>query len=320
MRWVWPGLRFGHVASALPWLEPLAKGLGRARTFGLAAEMSFWVFMSLVPLAAMAGMVAAKLALSNAWLGSEALSSVPPEVRDLIHEQVEYVAAWHGARVAPVAAATFLWLASNGVQAIFDALELQAGRVRPWWKKRLLALAACVALSLGVAVIALLATGLESVEGLLGRHLPASVRGALHGPFGFALRRAVGAVIAVAMTAGLYRVAIGRGDAQEARPLPVIPGAVFAVVLGVLLGWGYGWYIGHLGAGGAYEAGLAVVAVTMMTLWLFSVALLAGAELNQVLDVLWRGRAKRRPPGAPSERAPSPPTTPSSREPAASAP
>jgi membrane protein len=308
------------MARALQWLKPLAKGIGRARTFGLAAEMSFWVFLSLVPLAAMAGMVAAKLAVSNVWLGSAALEAVPLEVRDMIHRQVEYVAAWRGAKVAPAAIATFLWLASSGVKAIFDALELQTGCTRSWWKKRLLALATCVALSIGVALIALLATGLEWLENLAGRHLPASILHAVHGPIGFALRRAAGTAVAIAMTAGLYRVAIGRGSGTKSEhPVPVLPGAVFAVVAGGLLGWGYGWYVSHLGRVGAYQAGLAVVAVTLMTLWLFSIALLAGAELNQVLFELRRSGATRRPPGAPSARAPSQPTAASSRAPAPSA-
>jgi membrane protein len=260
MRWALPGQ---WASRALRWLRPLAKGLGRARTFGLAAEMSFWVFLSLVPLAAMAGMAAAKLALSHAWLGGAALGSVPPEMRDLIHRQVEYVAAWHGATVAPLATATFLWLASSGIQAVFDALEVQTGCARPWWKKRVLALGTCVALSLGVVLLALLGTGLAWVEGLAGRHLPEWVLRAVHGPVGSALREAAGAAVAVAMTAGLYRVAIGRRGEEHGRPLPVLPGAVFAVGLGALLGWGYGWYLGHLGRGGAYEAGLAVVAVTL---------------------------------------------------------
>jgi membrane protein len=304
----------------MDFLARIANDLGRARTFGLAAEMSFWLFLSLVPLAAIAGMAAAKLALANEWLGVAALSSVPPEVRDMITRQVEAVAAWHGGTVAPLAAGTFLWLASSGVKAIFDGLEVQTGFARPWWKKRLLALGTCVALSLGVVVIALLATGLEWMLGLVGRHLPATITRMVHGPIGFALRRAAGAAVAVAMTAGLYRVAIGRCSAEGDRPIRVLPGAVLAVVLNALLGWGYGWYVTHLSKASMYLAGLAVVAVTLTTLWLFSLALLAGAELNQILDEIRRGGARRRPPRASSERAPSPPTAPSSRAPAASAP
>jgi membrane protein len=305
----------------MDWLARIAKDFGRARTFGLAAEMSFWLFLSLVPLAAIAGMAAAKLAVAHQWLGVAALPSVPPEVRDLIARQVEAVAAWHGGTVAPLAAGTFFWLASSGVKAIFDGLEVQTGVARPWWKKRLLALGTCVALSLGVVVIALLATGLEWMFGLAGRHLPASITRMVHGPIGFALRRLAGAAVAVAMTAGLYRVAIGRCGAEGDRPVPALPGAVLAVGLWALLGWGYGWYVTHLSKMSAYMAGLTVVAVTLTTLWLFSLAVLAGAELNQILDeIRRRGGARRRPPRASAERTPSAPTAPSSRAPAASAP
>jgi membrane protein len=307
MWWLWPRPRSGPLARALGWLKRFADDFARARTFGVAAEMSFWLFLSLVPLAAVAGMAAARLALSHQWLGASAFASVPPEVRDLIAGQVEAVAGWHGATVAPLAAVTFLWLGSSGVQSVFDGLQLQTGCARPWWKKRLLALGTCIGLAMGVAVIALLATGFDWVEELAGRHLPPSIVSAVRAPVGFALRQLGGGAIAVAMTAGLYRIASGWGGPEE-HPAPVLPGAVLAVVLEALLGWGYGWYLSHLGNSGAYEAGLTVVAVTLTTLWLFCVALLAGAELNTVLGEYRRDRATREPPRESPQRAPSPPT------------
>jgi membrane protein len=268
--------------------------------------MSFWLFLSLVPLAAMAGLVAARLATSRPWLEPSVLSSVPPQARDLLTQQVDRVAAWHGGAVAPLAAATFVWLASSGVHAVFDALERQTGTSRPWWKKRLLALATCVCLSLGVALLALLGAGVSWVETVIGAHLPEGLLRAVHGPLGSAVRYAMGAAIAVAMVAGLYRV----GIAREAKArFPTLPGAVLAVALQALLGWGYGWYVTRISTKSAYQAGLAAVGVTMMTLWLFSVALLAGAELNRVL-----AKRLRRPTAwQPSAASSSPPTSPRRR-------
>ena len=46
------------VAQAREWLDPMWADIARARTLGLAAEMSFWLFLSLVPLAAVAGLAA----------------------------------------------------------------------------------------------------------------------------------------------------------------------------------------------------------------------------------------------------------------------
>ena len=48
-------------------------------------------------------------------------------------------------------------------------------------------------------------------------------------------------------------------------------------------GLGYGLYVHVLGTGNAYQAGLGIIGVTMMSLYLFCVALLVGAELNRAV-------------------------------------
>ncbi|MDP9150266.1 MAG: YihY/virulence factor BrkB family protein [Myxococcota bacterium] len=268
---------------AVPWLKSIAAGVENARTFGLAAEMSFWLFLALVPLAAVAGLVAARIAVSDrsAALWS-LLASVPASARGLIALQVEEVASWKRGTVAPVAVLTFVWLASSGVHAVIDAIEVQSGTSRSWWKKRLIAIGACVALSLGVALVALLAAGFTAVQTLAGSAVPPALVHAEQGPAGQVVRWLAGLLIAVGLTAGLYRVGIPRG--ARARGIAVLPGATFSVGLQAALGWGYGVYVAALGSGGAYQASLAVVGVTMMTLWLFSLALLLGVQLNRVVS------------------------------------
>ena len=274
-----PTLRKYAGVLALP--GAMVSGVLRARTLGLAAEMSFWLFLSLVPLAAVAGLVAARtVSLHQDWLALSLLSSVPPSVRDFLARQVQLVAAW-GNGIAPLAVATFLWLASSGVHSVFDVLEVQSGTSRPWWKKRLLALATCVVMSLGLAVLALLGLGLQWFQQTAGSSLPGFVLAAEHGAIGRLLRWATVVVLAVAMVAGLYRAGIARSARARVR---LFPGAALAVALTFLLGRGYAFYIARAGAGDAYRAGLTVVGVTLMTLWLFSVALLLGVQLNCVLS------------------------------------
>ncbi len=276
------------IAWARAWLDPILRGVIRARTVGLAAEMSFWLFLSLVPLAAVAGLVAARLATSRALMAGSFLSTAPPEARTLIKGQVETVAHWNG-KVAPVALSVFIWLASNGVHAVFDALEVQSGTTRPWWKKRLLAMATCAGLSIGIAMLGLLAVGLDRVQALAGRAVPLAGAGA---SLANDLARLVtGSAISVAMVVALYRVGIPR----EARHrTPILPGALLAAALLAGLGSGYRLYVSNMGVGDAYMGSLAVIGVTMMTLWLFSIAILLGAELNRVL----RDRPARSPRSA----------------------
>jgi membrane protein len=263
------------------WLKSMLAGIGRARTLGLAAEMSFWLFLSLVPLAVIAGFVAARIATAHLGLLWSGLDALPTPVRDMLIKQIRQVAAWNGGTVAPIAALTFVWLASSGVHAIFDAVEIQAGTSRPWWKKRLLALATCIGLAIGGAIVALLAAGIDWLKALASGPLPGWLVHLPQGGVGQAVRWAVGAAIAVGLTAGLYRLAVPRAREAHER---VLPGAALAVALQAALGWLYGEYVTKLGGGGsAYLAGLAAVGVTMMTLWLFSIALLVGAQLNRVV-------------------------------------
>ncbi|HEX4445802.1 MAG TPA: YhjD/YihY/BrkB family envelope integrity protein [Polyangiaceae bacterium] len=267
------------IARIRAWLDPAVRGILRARTLGLAAEMSFWLFLSLVPLAAVAGWLGARLAVRYFWVEGALLTSVPPAMRTMLQGEVEQVAALRGDRVAPAALAIFVWLGASGVHAVFDALEVQTGSERPWWKKRLLAIAACVGLSVGIAVLGLLTLGVGWLMALVGhedtyRTLEATTAGAV-------ARTVLGLGVALAMVAGLYRLGIPR----EARTrLVVMPGAAFAVLLIGMLGSGYRFYLSTTAPGSVYQGGLAVIGVTLTTLWLFSVAILLGAELNKVVS------------------------------------
>jgi len=256
-------------------------GLKTARTLGLAAEVAFWLFLSLVPIAAVGGFVAARFALRRNDLLAHALAALPAPVTHLLEGQLARVASWNAGTVAPVAAVVFLWLASSGIQSIFDALEVQVHVERPWWKKRLIALATCVLLSVGVAALAFVATGIGWIQRLFGNGaIGAALLRIEWSPFGSALRLGVGAVVAFGLLCLLYWI----GTPKPARRrMPITPGALLAVVLELAMGFGYGFYLSKAGTGDAYQAGLAVVGVTLMTLYLFSLALLAGAELNQVL-------------------------------------
>jgi membrane protein len=268
--------------------ELLAR-LGRCRTLGLAAEMSFWLFLALVPLAFVAGLVAARLTLSGRGALASAFATAPVVAQELLRDQVGKVAALDHGGVAPTAIVVFVWLASSGIHSTFDAMEVETGCARPWWKKRAFALMTCVLFSLGVALVAFLAAGLDGVWKLAGAHLPDAARVAESSVVGQALRLLAGGLVAFALIAGLFAIGVPK-DARHG--MPILPGALVTVVLQIVFGLVYGFYVSKAGTGGAYLAGLAVVGVTMMALYLFSTAILVGVEVNVVLRD--RGRASPR--------------------------
>ena len=279
----------GSLGNAVGWLKDFIRELERSRTTGMAAEMAFWLFLSLVPLAAVAGLVLAKIAVSSSEV-TLLLASLPAETRDLVSKQLRQVAGWNGGSVAAPAALVFVWLASGGIHAVFDVLEVKTGTLRPWWKKRALALVSCVGLSVGSAIIAILATGLSSVLAFLRGTVPIAQlesRAGMTGVLDTAVRLGVGALTALGLVAGIYLVGIPR---TARKRMPVLPGALLAVGLQAALGYGYIFYLSKVGATSAYQAGLSIIGVTMIALYLFSVALLVGAELNHVIARRKRSR------------------------------
>jgi membrane protein len=280
--------RPSHFKNAFVLFKTLLADLERSRTPGLAAELAFWLFLSLIPLAAVAGMVAAKIAVGNTDLSYQLLGPLPDEVRELVARQLGEVAAWNGGAVGVKAALVFLWLASSGMHAIFDLIELKTEARRPWWKKRLLALGTCIVLSIGVALLALLATGLSWVGDLVSGALPRE--GFLPGAswVNKLLRFGIGVATGVALVAGIFWI----GFPPTARTkIPILPGALLAVGLEVVLALAYAFYISKMGTGSAYSASLAVIGVTLLSLYLFSLALLIGAQFNYTLCVYREKRA-----------------------------
>ena len=51
----------GFRAHPVGWVRCVWKRLDKSRSFGLSAEMAFWLFLSLLPLAAVAGLVTVPL-------------------------------------------------------------------------------------------------------------------------------------------------------------------------------------------------------------------------------------------------------------------
>jgi len=223
--------------------------------------------------------VLARLALQSD-IAAQLLRSVPAEMRKLVSEQLGEVAAWNGGSVAAPAALVFVWLASGGVHAVFELLEVKAGCSRPWWKKRLLAMATCIALAVGTAVVAAVSIGMSRVTLLLRGIIPFEAGATETTVESAALRLVIGFGAALVLVAGLYWVGAPKVSRVKRH---LWPGAFLAVALQSALGYGYVFYLAKSGSGSAYQAGLSIIGVTMMALYLFGIALLVGAQLNHRL-------------------------------------
>jgi membrane protein len=94
------------------------------------------------------------------------------------------------------------------------------------------------------------------------------------------VRAATRAALSLGYVSALYWVAM---PPRARKTTPILPGAFVAVVLQRVLTLGYGEYVSRVGTGDAYTAGLAIVALTLIGLYLFAVALLVGGLVNRTI-------------------------------------
>lgn len=269
-----------NAGAAKQWLSELYECIDRTRTLGLAAETAFWLFLSLLPLLAIAGLIAARLSLENWREVTPIIESFPPAARELISAELVKVSQWDEGTIGVAGSLTFLWLASSGVHAIFEALQIETGAHRPWLRQRLIAFAACIMLSLSVAVLAILGPGIEAALSEVGQGLSFLPNLTEHVSTSRVTRGLIAVVVLVGQVSGLYWLGI---PAKARARMPLWPGVLVTFGLQLILSLGYSAYLAAAGDGAAYTAGLTVLGLVLTALYLFVLALLIGAVVNRML-------------------------------------
>jgi membrane protein len=87
--------------------------------------------------------------------------------------------------------------------------------------------------------------------------------------------------VGLAVLAAFYRYGVEHPAGVRRRAWP---GALVAVLAWLVVSWGFGNYVISLGKYAVYYGSLAAVAVLLVWLWLTSLALLLGAEVNAQLE------------------------------------
>ncbi len=254
---------------------------------GAASAMAFDLFLGIIPLLAMMGWIAGRLARSGKMIGFDL------RILDLAPRPAAELAKSHLGggdhqitTVAPLVILGFLWLSSSGMHVALATVRSIVGLpARPYARTRVIAVGLTLAGVL-IAALASAAAGLIHVLGAIGvlsenEHL---------------LWKAVlltTTIVAATMgNAALYRFAAGRMWQRRS----IVPGAFLASLALHAVSWAFSTYVQTLAKYTAFYGGLAAVAVLLVWLWLTSLAVLIGAEANAVLDEQ-RGRTpKRREP------------------------
>jgi membrane protein len=271
--------------------RPLRRYVGEVlddRLPGLAAETAFFTVLSLFPGLLVAGSLLGLLdAVVGVGVAEQAreqvlatLSLVLTERASGVLESVRSLFEDSRGGLLTVATGGALVSLSGAFAVAVNALNLahDTGESRSWWRRRLLGLL----LAVGTLVLAVLALAVLVVGPLLGRGERLADLVGLGAAFTFVwdvLRLPTTGVVVLLWAATLLRVAPNRA----LRWRDALPGALLAAGLWVVATVGFRLYLAVVAGGNPVLGAFGGGAILMTWVYLLSLSLLLGGELNAVL-------------------------------------
>jgi membrane protein len=264
--------------------------LFRTRAFTMAAAMSYYFLLALLPLLIFLSAMLGYLPIPNLFdqLLDILAVLVPPAAMQMVQRILASLLVPHRGGLLSFGLLSYLWTASGGFAASIEALNVayDVEKTRSWWRDRLQAL------------LLTLTTGLLSLLGLLliiaGPHFGHLLTELLLIPQALAevwplVRLVTIFVIFVVAVEVQYYFAPNR----KQRVLDTLPGAVVAVLGIFLSSAGLGYYFSHLSNYNKTYGSLGAVIILMLWFYVVALLLVAGAELNAELLKQQAARGER---------------------------
>lgn len=297
---------FHYVASRLRRLGRLVRkvvqGLFIHHAFDHAATMAFYFFLGMIPLLVFVGLLVGNVVQRE---GAEELAAplyraMPRAASDLLRHELNEIGDAHAGSIAPLSIAGFLWLTTNGIHNLMDVFEiLVKSQPRTWLRQRLIAVmwVAGTLAAIAAATWTLLFVN-GAATGATAHHLPALLHGASEflaqgwKRFGILLVFVAMASVGLAI---FYRTSVRHARGVQRK---VWTGTFVALGLWAIVSWAFGTYVRTIADYAVFYGSLATVAVILLWLYLTSLALVVGAEVNAILEGM------RDPAAPPSDRPP----------------
>jgi membrane protein len=279
--------RRAHMPHHIPWrgwkdiLFRTYNEIQDDRLLALAAGVAFYSLIALFPAIA-AGVSSYALFADAATISKHlavAADIVPGGALDILRDEITRIAAKSDGRLTfgfLLGLGIALWSANAGMKAIFDALNIiydeEEKRSLVWLNVVSLFFTICAIVGAGLAVT------LVVVFPLL---LAAFGVSSFDHPFVAYLRWPVLFVLIILALGVLYRYGPSR---RLAKWRWISVGSVFAALAWLLVSALFSWYLGNFANYNATYGALGAVVGLMMWMWLSTIVVLVGAELNSEVE------------------------------------
>jgi membrane protein len=270
-----PSFRRARVLSATVYEE-----LFRTRAFTMAAAMSYYFLLALLPLLIFLSAMLGYLPIPNLFdqLLDILAVVVPPEAMQMVQHILTSLLTPRRGGLLSFGLLSYLWTASGSFVASIEALNVayDVEKERSWWRDRLQALLLTFTTGGLILLGLLLIIAGPHFGNLLTELFPVPGR---FGDLWPVLRLGTIFVIFVAAVELQYWLAPNR----KQHFMDTLPGSLVAVAGIFLCSAGLGYYFGHLSNYNKTYGSLGAVIILMLWFYVVSLLFIVGAELNAEL-------------------------------------
>jgi len=263
------------------WLITLLDECYKDDVLGHAAQLAFYFLFALFPmlifLAALVGYLPIPYLLDRMI---DYLSQVLPTTAIvLVRQTLLEITRRQRSGLLSFGLIATVWAASSGLHALIYSLNVaySVKTMRAWWKDRLLA----IALTFGFSILIIAALTLVFFGGNFGTFLTNEYH------LGYAFRTGWTLLqwptMALFVLFGLELLYFSAPN----RPMKwrwMTPGAIFALVSWLLISYAFKWYVSRIANYTLTYGSLGSVIVLMLWLYLTSIAILVGGEINGLME------------------------------------
>lgn len=197
----------------------------------------------------------------------------PAAVTDILGSRIRELGRANNVGLLTFGALGAIWAASGGVMALMRALNAMydVQESRGVIKQRLVAIGMTLAIAVFALTAAFIAVAVPPIADRIGGPVSTLVTW---------LRIPVAALLMMFLWAVLYYVL---PDVEQKFRF-ITPGSVFGVMVWALASWGFSVYVANFGNYDATYGALGGVIVLLLWMWISSMVVLLGAEINAVLE------------------------------------
>ncbi len=254
------------------------------KVFDRAAELSYYFLLALFPLlillTSVFGLVIGEETELRQKLFNYLAQVMPPTALQLTDATLREVSAASGGGKISFGVLATLWVASNGMGAITEALNVayDVKESRPWWKQRLTAILLTIGLSiLIITALIMVLAGSKIAHFIAANYSFGSV-------FTWTWKILQWPVVLVFILLAFALIYYFAPDVKDQKWYWITPGSVVGVFLWLLVSFGFRIYLHFFDSYGKTYGSLGAVIILMLWLYLTGAAVLIGGEVNAEIE------------------------------------